>query len=122
MTQRYTKEHEWVRAEATEAYVGISVHAQEQLGDIVYVELPSIGRKVEAGDAVAVVESVKAASEVYAPLAGEITAINADLGGAPELVNQDPEGKGWFFSMKLADPRALETLMDADAYRAYLKE
>lgn len=120
MTVRYTEEHEWILAEGTTGTVGITHHAQQQLGDIVYVELPEVGRRVAKGEAVAVVESVKAASEVYAPASGRVIAVNGELAEHPELVNRDPEGAGWFFRLELADPSELEGLMDADAYRAFL--
>lgn len=120
MTVRYTEEHEWILAEGTTGTVGITHHAQQQLGDIVYVELPEVGRRVAKGEAVAVVESVKAASEVYAPASGRVIAVNGELAEHPELVNRDPEGAGWFFRLELADPSELDGLMDADAYRAFL--
>jgi glycine cleavage system H protein len=118
---RYTKEHEWVRLEGDAAVVGITDYAQTQLGDVVYVELPAIGATLEKGAEAAVVESVKAASEVYAPLAGEVVAVNDRLVDAPGLVNEDAEGRGWFIKLKLNDPAALETLMTADQYRLYVE-
>ena len=114
---RYTKDHEWIRLDGDVATVGITEHAQEQLGDIVYVELPEIGRKVEKGGDAAVVESVKAASDVYAPIAGEIVEINQAVVDEPSLVNLDPMGKGWLFKMKIADRSQVEALMDEQAYR-----
>ena len=102
---RFSKDHEWVRVEGGIATVGISVYAQEQLGDVVFVELPAVGRQVKAGDEAAVVESVKAASEVYAPVSGEVTEVNSALADTPALVNEDAEGKGWFMKIKLADPK-----------------
>ncbi len=121
MTTYYTEEHEWIRVEGDSATVGISEHAQEQLGDIVFVELPEVGRRLAKGEQAAVVESVKAASEVYAPVGGEVTEVNTALEDKPELVNQDAEGEGWFFRMKLADPGELEGLMDRDAYAKYVE-
>ena len=116
---RFSKDHEWVRVEGGSATVGITTYAQEQLGDVVFVELPAIGKKVKAGDEAAVVESVKAASEVYAPVSGEVTEANAALSDTPALVNEDAEGKGWFFKLKLADVKELDKLMDAAAYKSY---
>ena len=113
---RYTKSHEWARREPDGTVsVGITDHAQEQLGDIVFVEAPQTGRKVAAGEAVGVVESVKAASDIYAPVAGEIVAANADLGGSPEKVNDDAFA-AWMFRIKPSDPAELDRLMDAGAY------
>jgi glycine cleavage system H protein len=119
-TVRYTKDHEWVRLEGDEAVVGITDYAQEQLGDIVYVELPDVGRALEQGKEAAVVESVKAASEVYAPVSGEVTAINEALAGEPGTVNGDATGAGWFFRLRLADARQLDGLLDEAAYRSYV--
>jgi glycine cleavage system H protein len=117
---RYTKEHEWVRIDGELAAMGISDHAQEQLGDVVFVELPAIGKRVARGDALAVVESVKAASDVYAPVGGEVVEVNEPLNDDPALVNSGAESTGWFCKLRLADPAELEQLMDADAYQAYL--
>jgi glycine cleavage system H protein len=117
---RYTSEHEWIRLDGGVATVGISTYAQEQLGDVVYVELPEIGRKVAAGDNMAVVESVKAASEVYAPVVGEVAEVNAALVEKPETVNEDAEGGGWFVKLKGVDESAVAALMDADAYKKYV--
>lgn len=119
--QRFTKDHEWISVDGDIATVGITVHAQEQLGDIVFVEVPEKGRKVKAGEAVAVVESVKAASDVYAPVSGEVVQANGDLAGNPALVNEDAEGKAWFFKLKLADPKEVDKLMDRAAYDAHVK-
>jgi glycine cleavage system H protein len=119
-TVRYTKDHEWVRIEGDEAVVGITEYAQEQLGDIVYVELPEVGRALEQGKEAAVVESVKAASEVYAPVSGEVTAVNDALAGEPGTVNGDAMGAGWFFRLRLADPKQLDALLDEAAYRSYV--
>ncbi len=121
MTTYYTEEHEWIRVEGETATVGISDHAQEQLGDIVFVELPEVGKTLAKGEQAAVVESVKAASEVYAPVGGEVTEVNGALEDRPELVNEDAEGEGWFFKMKLADPGELEGLMDRDGYEKYVE-
>lgn len=118
---RYSKDHEYVRVEGDHGVVGITVHAQEQLGDVVYVELPQPGRALKKGDEAAVVESVKAAAEVYAPVSGEVTEVNGDLDGQPALVNQDPEGGAWFFKIKIADPAELKELMDAAAYKTYVE-
>lgn len=115
---RYTKEHEWVRIEGDTVTVGITPYAQEQLGDVVYVELPEIGRKVEQGKEMAVVESVKAASEVYAPISGEVIEVNGVLSDAPATVNEDAQGKGWFVKLKIADSKQLAGLLDATAYQA----
>jgi glycine cleavage system H protein len=115
---RYTKDHEWLRAEGDIVTVGITPYAQEQLGDVVYVELPEVGRKVEQGKEMAVVESVKAASEVYAPVSGEVVEVNSALADVPATVNEDALGKGWFVKLKLADPSQLSGLMDEAAYKA----
>jgi glycine cleavage system H protein len=120
---RYTKSHEWVRSESDGTVtVGISDHAQELLGDLVFVETPEVGASLEAGAACAVVESVKAASDVYAPVAGEVVAVNDQLGDSPELVNNDAFGEGWLFRIKPADASAMDALMDADAYQAQVDE
>ena len=119
---RYTKDHEWVRIDGDLAVVGISDYAQSQLGDVVYVELPEIGRRVEQGKEAAVVESVKAASEVYAPVAGEIVEVNEALAADPARVNADPTGEGWFIKLRLDDPKQLDTLMDEDAYTRFVEE
>ena len=120
MTTRYTKEHEWIRLDGDTAVVGITEHAQSQLGDVVFVELPEIGKSVAAGDEAAVVESVKAASEVYAPASGEVVAVNDALAETPATVNEDAEGKGWFLKLKLKDPAELEKLMTAEQYKDYV--
>ncbi len=119
---RYLKTHEWARAEGDEVVCGITDHAQQQMNDLVYVELPQEGRVVKAGEAVAVVESVKSASDVYAPISGTITAVNHDAERSPEIVNKDPYGAGWLFRIKPDDPNALNALMDAEAYAAFLQE
>jgi glycine cleavage system H protein len=114
---RFTKDHEWVRLDGGTATVGITDHAQQALGDVVYVELPEAGRQVEAGEACAVVESVKAASDVYAPLAGAVSERNDAVVDDPALVNSAAQDGGWFFKLELADPRTFETLMDEAEYR-----
>ena len=121
MTTRYTKDHEYIRIEGDAAIVGITDYAQQQLGDVVYVELPSIGKTVKKGDEAAVVESVKAASEVYAPVSGEVTAVNGDLEGSPGTVNEEPAGRGWFFKVRLKDPSELDGLMTEEQYRDYVQ-
>ncbi len=117
---RYTKDHEWVRVDGALATMGISDHAQEQLGDVVFVELPPIGKQVTANDALAVVESVKAASDVYAPISGEVVEVNQALNDDPALVNGGAESTGWFCRLSVADPGELDQLMDADAYQAFV--
>ena len=117
---KYTSDHEWIRLEGDVATIGISNYAQEQLGDVVYVDLPEVGKAVSKGSEAAVVESVKAASEVYAPLSGEIVEVNAALGDAPGQINEDAEGNGWFMKIKLADPSELDGLMDADDYATFV--
>jgi len=117
---RFTKEHEWIRVENGIGTVGITVYAQEQLGDVVYVELPEPGRKVERGKDMAVVESVKAASEVYAPVSGEVTEVNAKLTSDPATINADATGAGWFARIRLSNPSELDGLMDEGAYKAYV--
>jgi glycine cleavage system H protein len=120
MTTRYTKDHEYVRVEGDSAVVGISDYAQEQLGDVVYVELPAVGKTLDRGAEAAVVESVKAASEVYAPVSGEVVEVNGELEGAPGAINEDPAGKGWFLKLKLKNPSELEELMTEEQYREYV--
>jgi len=117
----FTKEHEWIRVDGDVATVGISNHAQEQLGDIVFAEVPEAGRRVSKGQEAAVVESVKAASDVYAPVSGEVTEGNQALADDPALINSDPEGQGWFFKLKLDNPGELEGLMDEAAYEEWVK-
>jgi glycine cleavage system H protein len=119
MTVYYSKEHEWIRVEGDEATVGITDFAQGQLGDIVFVEVPEAGKQVVKGGEAAVVESVKAASDVYAPVSGEVTEGNQALVDDPALVNSDPEGEGWFFRLRLSDPAELDGLLDADAYKSF---
>jgi glycine cleavage system H protein len=117
---RFTKDHEWVELDGDTATVGITAYAAEQLGDVVFVELPTAGAKVEAGGEMAVVESVKAASDVYAPLSGEVTAANGELSDNPQTVNDAPEGSGWLVKIKVADPAQMDQLMDRAAYEAFL--
>ena len=121
MSLYFTKEHEWIRVEGDTATVGISNHAQEQLGDIVFAEVPEAGRRLSKGQEAAVVESVKAASDVYAPLSGEVVEGNEALGDDPAVINSDPEGQGWFFKLKLDNPSELDGLMDEGAYRDWIK-
>ena len=118
MSVYYTKEHEWVRVDGDTATVGITDFAQGQLGDVVFVEVPEAGRSVSRGGEAAVVESVKAASDVYAPIGGEVTEVNQDIVNDPQMVNSDPMGRGWFFKMKIADTSQIETLMDESDYRS----
>jgi glycine cleavage system H protein len=120
MAKRYTKDHEWIELDGEVATVGISQYAQEQLGDVVYEELPEVGRKVDKGGEAAVVESVKAASEVYAPVSGEVVSVNDALGNAPATVNEDAEGNGWFLKLRVSDPKQLDELMSADQYQDYV--
>jgi glycine cleavage system H protein len=115
---KFTKDHEWLRIEGDIATVGITQYAQEQLGDLVFIELPAPGSNFEKGAAAAVVESVKAASDVYAPISGEVTEVNQDIVNDPQMVNSDPLGRGWFFKMKIADASQIETLMDESDYRS----
>jgi len=119
---KYTDDHEYLRIEGDVATIGITKHAQEQLGDVVFVELPEAGKAVVKGDEAAVVESVKAAAEVYAPVSGEVVEANADLEGNPGLVNEDPEGGAWFMKIKLSDVSELEGMMDADGYAKFVAE
>ena len=119
---RYTEEHEWVRLEGDEVVVGITDHAQDALPDIVYVELPEVGTSVSAGDGFGSVESVKSVSEIFAPLSGELSAVNEALEDAPELINDDPYGTGWIVRMRLEDNRVFSDLLDAAGYRALLGE
>jgi glycine cleavage system H protein len=121
MTTRYTKDHEWVRMEGDVAVIGISKYAAEQLGDVVYVELPQVGANFDKGADMAVVESAKAASDVYAPIGGEVVAANDALSGQPDLVNQSPDGEGWFVKLKAANKSDLDALMDQAAYDDYVK-
>jgi glycine cleavage system H protein len=113
---KYTKSHEWVRREGATATVGITDHAQHELTDVVFVELPAIGRKISAGESCAVVESVKTASDIYAPVSGEVVAVNGDLAGHPELVNSAPYAGGWFFKIQLSQPADLDGLLTPESY------
>jgi glycine cleavage system H protein len=118
---RYTKDHEWIRLDGDVGTVGISDYAQTQLGDVVFVELPPVGKIFGKGEEAAVVESVKAASEVYAPVAGEVIAVNSDLEDAPATVNEDAEGKGWFLKLKVTDAAEIDALMTEEQYKAFLE-
>ncbi len=117
---RYTKDHEYVRIEGGEAVVGISDHAQGQLGDVVFAEVPAVGKTLKAGEPAAVVESVKAASDVFAPLSGEVVAVNAAVENTPGVINEDALGRGWLFRIKIANPSEADALMDEAAYAAFL--
>jgi glycine cleavage system H protein len=121
MSLYFTREHEWVRVEGDTATVGISDHAQEQLGDIVFAEVPETGKRLSKGQEAAVVESVKAASDVYSPVSGEVVDGNSKVADDPSIVNSDPEGEGWFFKLKLDNPGELDGLMDQAAYRDWVK-
>ena len=121
MSLYFTRDHEWIRVDGDSATVGISDHAQQALGDIVFAEVPDAGKQVKKGDDAAVVESVKAASDVYAPVSGEVTEGNPALADDPALINRDPEGEGWFFKLKLADAGELDALMGEDEYRDWVK-
>lgn len=118
---RYTKDHEWIRIEGEEGVMGITAYAADQLGDVVFVELPEVGKSFKQGDEMAVVESVKAASEVYAPVSGEIVAVNDALDGEPGKVNEAPDTDGWFVKIKIADTGELDGLMDEAAYKAHVE-
>ena len=118
---KYSEEHEWIRVEGDTGTIGITQYAQEQLGDVVFVDVPAAGRKVAKGEAVAVVESVKAASDIYAPVSGEVVESNAALADSPGDVNTEPMGKGWFFKIKLSNKADLDGLMDEAAYAAFVK-
>ena len=117
---RYTKDHEWVRLDGDGAVIGITAYAAEQLGDIVFVELPDVGKSLAAGATFGVVESVKAVSDLFAPIGGEVVGTNGDLAGSPELVNSDPYGAGWMIRLRLADPGEIDGLLDATAYDALI--
>ena len=121
MSLYFTTDHEWIRVEGDQATVGISKHAEEALGDIVFAEAPETGRSLTKGGDCAVVESVKAASDVYAPASGEVTEANPAIADDPSIINRDPEGEGWFFKMRLSDPGELEGMMDEAAYGAWVK-
>ncbi len=119
---KYANSHEWARLEGDIVTVGITDHAQDALGDVVYVELPEIGDTINAGDEAGVVESVKAASDIYAPVTGEVVEINEDLEDAPETINADAYNDGWFFKLKISDPAELDDLLDAEGYAASIEE
>jgi glycine cleavage system H protein len=121
MPIRYTRDHEWIRLEGDIATIGISDYAQEQLGDVVFVELPEVGKLLTKGGEAAVVESVKAASEIYAPVAGEVVEVNGALADEPGAVNADPEGEGWFLKIRVSNPADVEALMTIDAYQEFLR-
>jgi len=117
----YTKDHEWVQVKGQEAVVGITDFAQKQLGDVVYVQVPGVGTKLSSHQTIGSIESVKAVSDVFSPVSGEVTAVNAELADSPELVNQDPHGKGWIIKLKPASPKELEALMKAGDYERFLE-
>ena len=117
---RYTKEHEWLNVEGSQATLGITDYAQQELGDVVFVELPKVGAQFKAGQSFGTVESVKAVSDIFSPVSGEITEINSALADAPEKINQDPHGAAWLVKIRLADPKETAGLMDAAAYQAYI--
>ena len=119
MSTYFTEDHEWIKVDGDEGTIGISAYAAKALGDVVFVELPDVGAEFDKGDEAAVVESVKAASEVYAPIGGEVTAVNAVLEDAPETVNTSPDGEGWFLKIKIADADELSSLMDEAKYKEY---
>jgi glycine cleavage system H protein len=118
---RFTKDHEWIQLDGDIATIGITAYAAEQLGDVVFVELPEVGKTLKQGDGMAVVESVKAASDVYAPISGEVAEVNAGLPDAPDTVNADPEASGWFARLKVANPAEVDALMDRAAYEQFLQ-
>ena len=120
--KKYSKEHEWIQMNEDIATIGITNHAQESLGDIVYIELPQIGKKVELGNEVSVIESVKAASDIYSPVDGEIIEVNTSLNDNAALVNQDPENEGWIFKLKVGDKKQLDSLMSLSDYETYIKQ
>ncbi len=119
---RYTKDHEWVRVEGTRVRIGITDYAQDALGDVVFVQVPETGASVESGATISEVESTKSVSEIYAPVAGSVTAVNADLADAPERLNEDPYGEGWICELEVSDPGQLDGLLDADGYRSLIEE
>ncbi|MGV6819325.1 MAG: glycine cleavage system protein GcvH [Parvularcula sp.] len=121
MTTKYTKDHEWARVEGDVAIIGITPHAAEQLGDVVFVELPEVGKTVDAHGDLAVVESVKAASDIYAPISGEVIAVNQEIADAPEKVNEDAGGAAWFAKIKMSNPSELEGLLDEAAYKEFVE-
>jgi glycine cleavage system H protein len=119
---RYTKDHEWVRVEGTRVRIGITDYAQDALGDVVFVQVPEAGAAVEAGATISEVESTKSVSEIYAPVAGSVAAVNADLADAPERLNEDPYGEGWICELEVSDPAQLDGLLDVDGYRSLIEE
>ena len=119
---RYSKDHEWAKVEGTRARIGITDHAQHELTDVVFVEFPAVGKALRKGEVLGVVESVKAVSEIYAPLGGKIVAVNRELDNHPEAVNKDPYGSGWIVELEVADPAEASTMMDATAYRRHIGE
>lgn len=119
---RYTKEHEWIKVEGPVGMVGITDYAQQELGDVVFVELPKVGAQLKAGQPFGTVESVKAVSEIFSPVTGEVTETNSALASSPEKINQDPHGAAWLVKVRLADPKEVMGLMDANAYQAYIAE
>ena len=119
---RYTKDHEWVRVEGTRVRIGITDYAQDALGDVVFVQVPEAGAAVEAGATISEVESTKSVSEIYAPVAGSVAAVNADLADAPERLNDDPYGEGWICELEVSDPAQLDGLLDVDGYRSLIEE
>jgi glycine cleavage system H protein len=119
---RYTKDHEWIRADGASGTIGITDYAQQELGDVVFVELPKVGAKLTAGQSFGTVESVKAVSEIYSPVDGEVIEINGTLANAPEIINKDPHGAAWLVKIRLSDPKQVSSLMDAAAYQAYIAE
>jgi glycine cleavage system H protein len=121
MTTRYTKDHEYIRVEGDAGIVGITDYAQSQLGDVVFVELPSVGKTVRKGDEAAVVESVKAASEIYAPVSGEVVEVNSDLEASPGTVNEDPAGRGWFMKIRITDQSEIDGLLTEEQYQDFVK-
>jgi len=121
MALKFTEDHEWILLEGNVATIGVSNYAQEQLGDVVFVEVPEVGADLSKGDELAVVESVKAASEVYSPVSGAVVAVNGELEDAPTLVNEDPNGGGWFAKIEVSDPTEIDGLMDEEAYKTYIE-
>jgi len=119
---RYTQEHEWVRVDGTTARVGITDYAQDALGDVVYVDLPQVGAAVAAMASCCEVESTKSVSEIFSPVSGSVAEVNSDLSDTPQMINEDPYGKGWIFAVEMSDPAEVDGLMDADAYQAFLAE
>ncbi len=119
---RYTKEHEWIKVEGETGIVGITDYAQHELGDVVFVELPKVGAQLKAGQSLGTVESVKAVSEIYSPVSGEVTEVNSALANAPEKINQDPHGAAWLVKVRLGDKKEISSLMDARAYQEYISQ